>query len=66
MTKKLEGTDAPSHANYFPKITGSKFWDSDFIQRSKKTNNYVFGDDLLLHSPRGRGYKLQTLTIAYI
>ena len=32
----------------------------------EKPNNYVFGDDLLLHSPRGRGYKLKTLTSAYI
>ena len=29
-------------------------------------NNYVFGDDLLPHSPRGRGCKLQTLTSVYI
>ena len=28
----------------------------------EKPNNFVFGDDLLPHSPRGRGYKLQTLT----
>ena len=27
---------------------------------------YVFGDDLLPHTPRGTGYKLQTLTSAYI
>ena len=25
----------------------------------KKPKNYVFGDDLLPHSPRGRGHKLQ-------
>ena len=31
----------------------------------EKPYNYVFGDDLLPHSPRGRGYKLQTLTSAY-
>ena len=28
--------------------------------------NYAFWDDLLPHSPRGRGYKLLTLTSAYI
>ena len=32
----------------------------------KKAYNFVFGDDLLPHSPRGRGYKFQTLTSAYI
>ena len=32
----------------------------------KKPYNYVFGEDLLPHSPRGRGHKLQTLTSAYI
>ena len=32
----------------------------------EKPYNYVFGDDLLSHSPRGRGYKSQTLTSAYI
>ena len=28
----------------------------------EKYDNYVFGDDLLPHSPRGRGRKLKTLT----
>ena len=32
----------------------------------KKPYNYVFGKDLLPHSPRGRGHKLQTLSSAYI
>ena len=32
----------------------------------KKPYNYVFGDDLILHSCHGRGHKLQTLTSAYI
>ena len=32
----------------------------------KKPYNYVFEDDLLPHSPRGRGDKLQILTSAYI
>ena len=32
----------------------------------KEPYNYVFGDDLLPHSPHGRGNKLQTLTSAYI
>ena len=32
----------------------------------KKPWNYVFGGDLLPHSPHGRGYKLQSLTSAYI
>ena len=27
----------PSHANHFPKVTRSKFWDSHFIQHSWKT-----------------------------
>ena len=32
----------------------------------KKPYNYVFEDDLLPHSPRRRGHKLQTMTSAYI
>ena len=28
----------------------------------KQPYHYVFGDDLLPHSPHGRGHKLQTLT----
>ena len=32
----------------------------------EKSNNYVFRDDLLPRSPRGRGFKLQTLTCVYI
>ena len=31
-----------------------------------KPYNYIFGDNLLPHSPRVRGYKLHTLTSAYI
>ena len=31
----------------------------------EKPYNYVFGDDLLPQNPRGRGYKLQTLTSAF-
>ena len=50
----------------FLKSPDQRFWDSHFIQRSRKPLNYVFGDDLLPHSPRGRGYKLQTLTSVYI
>ena len=32
----------------------------------EKPYNYVFGDDLFPNSPRGWGYKLQTLTSAYM
>ena len=32
----------------------------------EKPYDYVFGDKLILHSPRGRGNKLQTFTSAYI
>ena len=32
----------------------------------KKSCNYVFEDDLLPHSPRGKGGKLWTLPIVYI
>ena len=32
----------------------------------EEPNNYVFRDDLLPRSPRGRGYKLQNLTSVYI
>ena len=32
----------------------------------KKPHNYVFEDNLLPQSPRGRGYMVQTMTCTYI
>ena len=49
--------------------TGSKEQHSEIailFSVVEKPYNYVFGDDLLPQNPRGRGYKLQTLTSAYI
>ena len=65
MKKKLEGNQAPSHA-HFPPVTGSKFWDSHFVQHSLKSNNYIFEDDLIPHSPQGKDSNLWSLSIVYI
>ena len=50
----------------FPKSTDQNSEIANLFSVVEKPINYVFGDDLLSHSPRGRGYKLQTLTSAYI
>jgi len=53
----------PLPCSFFPKITGSEFWDTHFVQHSWKTNNYVFGDDLI---PTVSGGGAASLTIVYI
>ena len=50
----------------FPKSTDQNSEIAILFSVVKKPRNYVFGDESLPRSPRGRGYKLQTLTSAYI
>ena len=50
----------------FPKSTDQNSETAILLRVVEKPHNYVFGDSLLPHSPRGRGNKLQTLTSAYI
>ena len=50
----------------FPKSRDQNSEIAILLSVVEKSYNYVFGDDLLPHSPRGRGYKLQALTSAYI
>ena len=50
----------------FPKSTDQNSEMAILFSVVEKPYNYVFGDDLLPHSPRGRGYKFKTLTSAYI
>ena len=58
MTKKIGGhLGPPPTLIIFPKSTDQN---SEIFSVVEKPYNYVFGDDLLLPSPRGRGYKLQT------
>ena len=45
----------------FPKSTDQSSEIATLFSVVEKPYNYVFGNDLLPHSPRGRGYKLQTL-----
>ena len=52
--------------NFFPKLPSQNYEIVILFNIVEKLNNYVFRDDLLPHSPRERGYKLQTLTSAYI
>ena len=60
--KKL---DAPTLI-IFPKSLDQNSEIAILFSVVEKPYNYVFGDDLLPNSPRGRGHKLQTLTSAYI
>ena len=46
----------------FPKSTDQNFEIAILFSVVEKHNNYVFGANLLPHSPQGRGCKLQTLT----
>ena len=66
MTKKIGGHLGPPTLIIFPKSTNQNSEIAILFSVVKKPYNYVFGDDLLLHSPLGRGNKLQTLTSAYI
>ena len=50
----------------FPKSMDQNFEIAILFSVVEEPYNYVFGDDLLPHSPRGRCHKLQTLTSAYI
>ena len=50
----------------FPKSTDQNSEIAILFSVVETPYNYVFGDDLLPHSPRGRGWKLQTLTCVYI
>ena len=50
----------------FPKSTDQNSEIAILFNAVEKPYKYIFGEDLLLNSPRGRGYKLQTLTSAYI
>ena len=50
----------------FPKSTDQNSEIAILFSIVEKPYNYVFGDDLLPHNPPGTGYKLQTLTSAYI
>ena len=50
----------------FPKSTDQNSEIAILFSVVETPYNYVFGDDLVPHSLRGRGYKLKTLTSAYI
>ena len=56
----------PSTLLIFPKSPDQNSEIAILFSVVEKPYNYVSGDDLLPHSPRGRGYKLQTLTSSYI
>ena len=51
---------------FFPKSTDQNFEIAILFSIVENHNNYVFGDDLLPHSPWGRGCKLQISTSVYI
>ena len=63
--QKIGGHQGPL-PRFFPKSLNQNFEISILFSIVEKVNNYVFRIYLIPHSPRGRGCKLQTLTIAYI
>ena len=52
--KKLEGTYAPSHANFSPDLPDQNFQIAILFSIVEILNDYVFGCDLLPHSPQWR------------
>ena len=56
----------PSTLIIFPKSTDQNAEIAILFSVVEKPYNYDFGDDLLPHSSRGKGYKFKTLTSAYI
>ena len=50
----------------FPKSTDQSSEIAILFRVFENPYNYVFGNELLPQSPRGRTYELQTLTSAYI
>ena len=61
MTKEWKAPRPPP-TRIFPQSQRIKIL-SHFIPIVEKPNNYVFGNDSLPHSPRGRGCKLQTFDL---
>ena len=67
--QKIEGQLFPklfSPPVIFPKSPDQNSEIAILFTVVEKPYNYVFGSELLPQSPCGRGYKLQTLTSAYI
>ena len=65
-TKNCRAPRPPPTLIIFSKSTGQNSPIAILFSIVEKSYNYASGDHLLPHSPRGRGYKLQTLTSAYI
>ena len=66
MTKKTGGQLCPLPRSFFPKSSDQRFKSAILFCVVKKSNNYVFEDDLIPQSPRGKGCKLWTFPIVYI
>ena len=64
--KNLRAPRPPPTLVIFPKSAYEKSEIAILFNIVEKPYNYVFGDDLLPHSPRGKGYKLRTLISAFI
>ena len=64
--RKIGGHLGPLSRLFLPRSTDQNFEILTNLDIVEKPNNYVFGDDLLPDSPRGRGFKLQNLTGVYI
>ena len=56
----------PPSLIFSPKSTHQNFEMAILFRIVKNHNNYVFENDLLPHSPWGRGCKLQTSAHVYI
>ena len=65
--QKNGGHLGPFPCSFFPQSQQIKIFEITILFRIVEShNNYVFGDDLLPHSPWVRGCKLQTFTSVYI
>ena len=61
----IGGKLGPLPLYFFAKSPDQKFEISILFNIVKKSNNYVFDEDSILHSPRRKGWKLWALPIVY-
>ena len=62
----MEGNLALSHEHFFQKSLDQNFEITILFRKVENPNNYVFKINLIPHSPRGKGCKLENLPIVYI
>ena len=63
--QKIGGLLGPLPRSFYPKSPNQIFELAILLSIVEISNNYVFEDDLIPHSPQGKGCKLWTSPILY-